>query len=72
MDIQPINQKAEGDLGYVAGYQSRTIGIYAPSLSAAARIAETELKVSKRNRGLLWVNLVERNDGSVVTQSTAL
>lgn len=71
-DIRPINEKSEGDCGYVAGYSGRKIAIYARSLSAAKDLAIAHLKVPKKGLGLVWVNLAERADGSVVLQSTAI
>jgi len=71
-DIKPINEKSDGDCGYVAGYSGRKIAIYARSLSAAKDLAIDHLKVPKKGLGLVWVNLAERADGSVVLQSTAI
>lgn len=69
-DIKPINNKAEGDSGFVAGYKNQKIALYAPSLYAASQLAEKHLKVTKKDRGLFWVVLAERTDGSIVLQST--
>lgn len=71
-DIEPINEKNEGDCGYVAGYNDRKVAIYARSLLAAKEIAIAHLKVPKKGLGLVWVNLAERADGSTVMQSTAI
>ena len=38
-DIKPINEKTDGDCGYVAGYNNRKIALYAKSLSAAKDLA---------------------------------
>lgn len=71
-DIKPINEKTDGDCGYVAGYNNRKIALYAKSLSAAKDLAVAYLKVPKKGLGLVWVNLAERADGSTVLQSTAI
>jgi len=71
-DIKPINQKSEGDLGYVAGYNNRKIAIYAKSLIAAKDIAIAHLKVPKKGLGLVWVTLAEDTDGNTVMQSTVI
>jgi len=71
-NIKPINTKAPGDCGYVAGYQGKTIALYAAGLFAAKEKAVEHLKVTRKNAGLLWVNLAERADGSTVLQSTCL
>lgn len=71
-DLKPINEKTEGDCGYVAGYKGKKIALYAASLYAASQAAIAALKVTKKDRGLLWVNLAQRADGSVVAQSTVV
>lgn len=70
-DIEPINEKSEGDCGYVAGFKNRKIALYAGSLYAGKRIAEEHFRPSKKDQGLLWISLAERADGSTVLQSTA-
>ena len=71
-DIKPINKKTDGDCGYVAGYKGKKIALYAKSLSAASDLGQSHLKVTKKDRGLFWITLAERADGSVVAQSTVL
>ena len=71
-DIKPINEKADGDCGYVAGYKGKKIALYAPTLLAASEHGKRHFKVTKKDSGLFWVNLAERADGSVVLQSAAI
>ena len=55
--------------GYIAMYKGKQKEIYARNLGDAAEAAVEYLKVSKKDRGLLSVHLVEKADGSEVTVS---
>lgn len=70
MSITTINTKSEGDLGYIAGYADKKIGVYAENLYAAKQKAVAHFKPSKKNTGLLWITLAEDSEGNTVTQST--
>lgn len=59
MDIQPINKKQDGDHPYIAGLLGKKIGFYAKDLWSAKQFAITHLKPSKKNAGLLWVELAK-------------
>lgn len=59
MEIQPINEKKDGDRPYIAGYLSQKIGFYARDLWAAKQFAVNHFKPTKKNSGLLWVELAE-------------
>ncbi|QEM41140.1 hypothetical protein HYP85_gp043 [Pseudomonas phage Zuri] len=59
MNIKPINEKKDGDRPYIAGYLNQKIGLYAKDLWAAKQLAVTHFKPSKKNSGLLWVELAE-------------
>jgi len=71
-DIKTINEKTEGDCGYVAGLSGKKVGIYAASLYKAKLQAIEHFKPSKKNMGLLWVTLAESAEGQVVPQSTMM
>lgn len=71
-DIKSINEKTEGDSGYVAGLNGKKVGIYAASLYKAKLRAIEHFKPSKKNMGLLWVTLAESQSGEVVSQSTVI
>lgn len=43
---------------YIAGYQAKRLEIHAVSLYAAKQAAINFFKPSKKNMGLLWVELV--------------
>lgn len=57
--MEVINQKTDGDRSYIAGFIGKKVGIYASSLLAAMDIAVKHFKPSKKNRGLLWVELAK-------------
>lgn len=59
--MQIINEKQEGDKPYITGYKGSKVGLYAPSLYAARVKAETHFKPSKKDKGLLWVELAEED-----------
>lgn len=71
-DIKPINEKTEGDCGYVAGYKGKKISLYAKTLSAASELGRQHLKVTKKDSGMFWVTLAERADGTILSQSTMI
>lgn len=54
-----INSKGMNDSAYVAGYQNKVIGLYAKDLWAAKQQAVAHFKPSKKNAGLLWVELAD-------------
>lgn len=53
----PVNKQMPGDLLYVAGLNGQEINLYAGSLYDAKQKAEKYFKPSKKNQGLLWVEL---------------
>lgn len=57
MNIQPINNKQDGDRPYVAGLLGKKIGFYAKDLWSAKQFAVSHFKPSKKNAGMLWVEL---------------
>lgn len=59
--MQIINEKEEGDCPYTTGYKNKKVGLYAPSLYAARVKAETYFKPTKKDKGLLWVELAEED-----------
>lgn len=59
MDIQSINKKQDGDKPYVAGLNGKKIGFYTKDLWSAKQFAVAHFKPSKKNAGLLWVELAE-------------
>ncbi len=67
MGLKVINSKAEGDHGYIGGYQGTRIGVYAKDLWAAKQAVVAHFKPSKKNAGLVWVELAEHEDGTPVT-----
>lgn len=69
-EIKNINTKAEGDHGFVAGFNDRKVGIYATSLYAAKKLAITHFKPKKSQEHMIWVTLAEKPDGTTVNQST--
>lgn len=59
--MQIINEKQEGDRPYMAGYKGKKVGLYAASLYAAKQLATTFFKPTKKDAGLLWVELAEED-----------
>lgn len=59
--MQIINEKREWDKPYITGYKGSKVGLYAPSLYAARVEAETHFKPTKKDKGLLWVELAEED-----------
>lgn len=54
-----INNKNTGDSAYIAGHQNKVIGLYAKDLWAAKQAAVAHFKPTKKNTGLLWVELAD-------------
>jgi hypothetical protein len=67
--MKNINEKQEGDSGYVAGFNREQVGIYAVSLYAAKTKANEYFKPSKKRAGEVWVVLAETNDGTEVVHT---
>lgn len=59
--MQIINEKQEGDKAYITGYKGNKVGLCAPSLYAARVKAEAHFKPTKKDKGLLWVELAEES-----------
>lgn len=67
MALKTINTKQEGDRGYIAGLNGSRVGLYAKGLYEAKQAAVAHFKPSKKNAGLLWVELAEDDQGNQVT-----
>lgn len=61
METKPINEKKPGDSPYIAGLNGKKVGFYAASLWDAKQFAVAHFKPSKKNAGLLWVELAEED-----------
>lgn len=59
--MQIVNEKQEGDNPYITGYKNQKVGLYANSLYAARVKAEAHFKPTKKDAGLLWVELAEED-----------
>jgi len=70
-EVKSINEKQDGDSGYVCFYGDKQVGIYAAGLYPAKKAAIEHFKVRKNQEPMISVMLAERSDGSVVSQSTA-
>lgn len=57
MDLNIINQKKDGDKPYLAIFKSRTIGLYASALWPAKQLAVAYFKPSKKDAGLISIEL---------------
>lgn len=57
MDPVIINEKKDGDKPYMAFFKGRTIGFYASGLWPAKQIAVDYFNPSKKDAGLLSVEL---------------
>lgn len=66
----PINQKQEGDCGYICfSHNHVRFELYAKSLNQAAELARQHCKPPKSKRHLVSVHLAERADGSEVVHT---
>jgi hypothetical protein len=61
-----INQKSDGDNGYVAFYNGRQADVYAKTALAAQQKAVEFFKPPKSKRHMVHVGLAERADGTQV------
>lgn len=71
IEYPDINERSEGDCGYVAHYGGKGVGVYAPSLYAASERARDYFNPPKSKRHMVSVLLAEDRDGNVVVQSPA-
>jgi hypothetical protein len=55
-----INKKDVIDRPYIAGFKDQKVALYARSLAAAKQTAVEHFRPKKRDKGLLWVELVDR------------
>lgn len=61
-----INEKQDGDLGYVAVYNGRRIELYAKSQYAASEKAKNHFNPPKSKRHMVTTMLCERENGEPV------
>jgi hypothetical protein len=71
-EVKNINQKSEGDCGYVCLYKGNQYGVYATSTYAAQTKLAKHLKVSPKKQYEISVYLAEKEDGSAYAQPTTL
>lgn len=64
-----INEKQDGDCGYVAGFNNVQVGIYAAGLYQAKVKAVEHFKPSKKRSGEVWVMLAETTLGAQVVHT---
>lgn len=63
MSLKILNEKTDTDSHpYIAGYMGKQVGLYAPSLYDAKLKAVDHFKPSKKNAGLLWVELAVESE----------
>jgi len=71
--ITEINKKTNNDFGYICGFGSHKISVYAPTLYNAKKIAfdyMLENKMIKKSQVFqLWVECVEDNDGNQIVHT---
>ena len=59
--MEVINKKDVVDLPYVAGFNGKKIGVYAPSLLAAKQKAVEHFRPKKSQKHMVWVQLAEED-----------
>ncbi|WAK44981.1 hypothetical protein Fifi067_00061 [Erwinia phage Fifi067] len=59
MGLTILNDKKEGDRAYIATFEGKQVGFYAPALWPAKQLAVQYFKPAKRKMGLLSVELAE-------------
>ena len=69
--MEILNKKRAADAEYVAGFMSKRVGIYAPSLAAAKQKAMEHYKPKKKDMGLLWVELSTNEKNQAVHVSVS-
>jgi hypothetical protein len=71
MDYTPINEKKEGDSGFICSFGDKTIALYASSQWNAIKLARDHFKPAKSKQHLVSAMLAEKQDGSQHVHSTA-
>ena len=62
MSLETINKPTpRSNTPYIAGFQGKTVGLYAESLRAAKQKAIEHFRPSKKAMGLLWVELASED-----------
>jgi hypothetical protein len=56
--------------GYITGYKGKTLEVYAATLWEAKQKAVAHFKPSKKDSGLLWVELAEKAGTPVIHTPT--
>lgn len=63
MSLRTLNEKSDANKHpYIAGYMDNQVGLYAPSLYDAKCKAVDHFKPTKKNAGLLWVELAVEDE----------
>lgn len=57
-----LNRPKAIDFPYLAGFEGKKVGLYAPSLAAAKQKAIEHFRPSKKKLGLVWVELAHEPD----------
>jgi hypothetical protein len=61
-DLVYLNRPKVIDYPYIAGFEGKKVGLYAPSLLAAKQKAVEHFRPSKKKAGLIWVELAHETD----------
>lgn len=61
-DLVYLNRPKVIDHPYIAGFEGKKVGLYAPSLLAAKQKAVEHFRPSKKKAGLIWVELAHETD----------
>lgn len=69
MNQKPINEKQDGDCGYVAFYEGKRIELYAPTQYEARQRAVSHFKPNKKKTHLVHVHIAELADGTAVVHT---
>lgn len=67
-----INQKLDGDCGYVCTYKGKQIELYAQTTLQARNLAQECFGVKSKDAHKITTSLVELKDGTPVIQDPSL
>lgn len=59
-----LNRPKAIDHPYIAGFEGKKVGLYAPSLLAAKQKAVEHFRPSKKKAGLIWVELAHETNSN--------
>jgi hypothetical protein len=71
MEYTPINEKKEGDCGYICTFNGQQVALYANGLYAAKKAAIAHFKPRRSQEHMVTPYLCEKEDGSQYIQPTS-